>query len=289
MARLFYLENEIGERKDLNGVENIWLKNPTGLGINTSGNFADIRKGFFSRISGDIEPQGEIIGDLEFRLENDPYEDYRELVNWLSQDYELYFVYNPYGDREFYRTIEINYFTKTEKEFSGLLYVNFSFACLTPWYDFFPFDTKIDHAAAGYKRYDFSYNYTYPASIQLGTIYNKSTGHIPAAITLEYEGTLINPSITITGVDTGTEYGSCDISASLISTDKLIYSSRYGVSKVQKESAAGVITDLIGSVDISKNPFPKLPSSEYCSIVLSSSATIVNDADIKIYNYYRSV
>ena len=289
MARLFYLENSIGQRKDLNGLENIWLKNPAGLGMNTSGAFADIRKGFFSRISGDIEPQGEIVGDLEFRLSNDPYEDYRDLVDWLSLDYEFYFVYNPYGSKEYYRTIEINYLSKTEKEFSGLLYIPFSFACLTPWYILLPFQTEIEPASADFKRYDFTYDYVYPAARQSQAVEVNAIGHIPAAFTLEYTGALTNPSIILTGTSTGTVYGQCDITETLIATDKLIYSSEYGASSVQKEDSGGTITDLISDVDISKNPFPHIPLSEPCDLSLESGVAITATATVKVYNYYRSV
>jgi len=286
MARLFYLENEIGDRKELNGAENIWLKNPSGLGINLSGSFADIRKGFFTRISGNIEPQGEIVGDFEFRLSNDPYEDYRDLVDWMAQDYELYFVYNPYGEREFYRTIEINYFTKTEKEFSGLLYINFSFNAITPWYDFTPIAPSID--VTEYKTYDFEYNYIYPTALLTQNINVSAIGHIPAAYTVGYSGYMVNPSIKIIGNDTGAIFGQCDVTAIISPTDSFSYSSRYGDTHIQKTDSSGTVTNLIENVDISKEVFGRIPLTEICTLTITTE-NVLTATDVEIFDYYRSV
>ena len=87
--RKFYLENSIGERKPLNGETGIYFQNPAGLGMVLNPSFADNKRGFFVKTSGDIEPQGEIVGDLVFVRNGDPYENYRnanvaELQNFIN-------------------------------------------------------------------------------------------------------------------------------------------------------------------------------------------------------------
>ena len=286
MGREFFLENSNGERRALNGEINIFLKNPIGLGLDISGNYADLRKGFFSFTSGDIEPQEEILGDLEFRLANDPYEDYRELVDWLAQDFDLFFVYKPFGSIEFFRTVKLNYLNKTEKEFSGLLYVAFSFACITPWYVFTPISPAVD--ATEYKSYDFKYNYIYPSLLLTQDINVSAIGHIPAAYTVDYSGFMVNPSIKIIGNDTGIIFGQCDVTATINSTDSFSYSSRYGDTHIQKTDSGGTVTNLIGSVDISKEVFGRIPLTEICTLTITTE-NVLAATDVEIFDYYRSV
>ena len=287
--RKFYLENSIGERKPLNGEIGIYFQNPAGLGMVLNPSFADNKRGFFVKVSGDIEPQGEIVGDLVFFRNGDPYENYRDFINWISQGYDLHFVYKPYGTAEFYRTVDVNRITKTEKQSLNTLSSPVSFACLTPWFSLTPSATAISPALSAYKRYPYTYPYVYPAARQNSAVQVSAIGHLPAAYTLQYTGLLINPTIKLMGVGSRITYGECDISATVESTDTLFYSCGYRDAQVYKTAADGSITDLIGSVDIAKEVFGRIPLSEPCEIVLTSSAAITNTAAIKVYNYYRSV
>ncbi len=287
--RKFYLENSIGQRIDLNGATGIRFINPAGLGFDLTGTYASLGTGFFVDISGDEEPQLPIVGDIIFSR-GETYSTYRDFLDWLMQDYDLFFVYCPFETREYYRKVKMSYMSKTEKETVNILRAPVSFAPLTPWFLPTPFRTIINYASTGYKRYPYRYPYRYPASRQEGAVEVTVIGHLPAAIRLEYAGLLTNPSIVITGETTGKIYGQCDISATLESTDKLLYSSEKNNSYIKKQAADGTITDLIDVVDVAdeaKEPFPEIPAVEPCRVALVSSTAITNNADIWIYNYYR--
>jgi len=288
----FYLENSIGERKDLNKAPSgsyIEFRNPSGLGEIASPGCVDIRRGFFKKISGAIRPQIPITGDLFFYNHGaDPYNDFRSLGDWLHKGHDLYFIYKP-ADIEYHRKVELDYITKTQKTAFDILETPCSFLPLTPWYTATPVATAISPATSGYKRYPYSYSYVYPAARQNSAVQASTIGHEEAAYSLEYTGILTNPAITLTGISSGIIYGDCAITGSFSSLDTLFYTCEYLNSRVYKMAVDGTITDLIDVVDISKEVFGRIPLGETCEIRLASSTAITNAAIIKIYNYYQVV
>ena len=215
--RKFYIENGLGSRQSLNGEKGIFLSNPTGLGVNLSPSFADLHKGFFRPISGDSEPQSTIAGDLVFIGDN-AYADYRAFVDWCAVSDDLFLIYKPYGNTEFYRKVRINYLTKTELTDTRWLSVPMSLACLTPWYRATPSKMTMSTEEGNVMQYPFSYasDLIYSSSnagsmaVDLGT-----AGHIPAAFVLNYSGEIINPKITLKGSTTGQTYGVCALNITL--------------------------------------------------------------------------
>ena len=72
-------------------------------------------------------------------------------------------------------------------------------------------------------------------------------------------------------------------------SDTLVLSTRYNNSYVKRISASGEETDLLDALDLSTDPFFRVPITEPCTISVEAGAVITGRADLLIYYYYRSV
>ena len=290
-TRKFYLENAAGERRDLNGKERIYLSDPVGLGITLAQSYADLGSGFFSPISTESEPQQQPGGTLNF-TGPDPYADYRELINWMSEAEELALVYLPYGTEEYFRRVDINYLSKGELNFVRWLTVPVSFNTLTPWYRATPSKLTLAVTEGNELRYPYYYTedliYGSSSTAAMSADIAKG-GHVPAAIRLSYTGSILNPRISLIGAQTGKTYGICSIGAQLGGSDTLEYSTLQRDSYARVRSAAGTATDLLDKLDLSTEPFFRIPLSEPCVLEIAADAEFSGTANLQIYYYYRSV
>ena len=240
--RKFFMENETGARWDLNGKTGVWLSNPEGLGVNLNNGYADWENGFFKNTGSKAEPQGNVVADIVFVKK--AYETYRSFLNWISAARELVLIYSPYEPLEFYRRVELQYLTKGELGAGKWLTTPISLPCLTPWY--------------------------LPTALRI-------------ALTKQTETAMRYPVITLTGAASGKVYGKCIITAELSAEDtiELFTSPRDGY--IRMISADGTEKDLIdtNAVDITEDPFLRIPLEESCHLSLS--------AEVQIFFYFRSV
>lgn len=290
-ARKFYLENAAGERRDLNGRDRIYFTEPVGLGITLAQSYADLGSGFFSPISTGSEPQQQPGGTLNF-TGPEPYADYRELINWMSEADELVLVYVPYGTEEFYRRVDINYLSKGELNFVRWLTVPISFNTLTPWYRATPSKLTLAVTEGNELRYPYYYTedliYGSNSTAAMSADIAKG-GHVPAAIRLSYTGSILNPRISLIGAQTGKTYGICSIGAQLGKSDTLEFSTLQRDSYARMRTANGAVVDLLDELDLSAEPFFRIPLSEPCTLEISADGAFSGTADLQIYYYYRSV
>lgn len=290
--RKFWLENSIGERRPLNNENGIFLSNPTGLGATLTPTSINMRHGFFSRVAIDEEPQNSISGDLVFARDCCSYADYRGFADWVFAATKLYFIYNPYGEKEFYRRVEVDYLTKTEMARGEWLSVPFNLLCFTPWYS--PENVILSVSSGGEDsfKYDFSYtpNLAYSASYGGDVSASMtSTGHIPAALKVIYRGAIINPIISVQNAN-GVLIGKCKITAQLDHTETLLFSSAYLDSYVVKRKADGTYEDLISKVDLLGDPFFKIPPNEEFALIIEASDSIqASKVEARVFYYYRTV
>lgn len=105
--RRFYLQNEIGERKNLQTRGELFFSSPTGMGFANTNAYAQTG-GFFTRTSAE-HVQGAIAGELVFG----GYAEYRALADWIFSGYELQIVYAPAND-EYIADIDIVSISKGE-------------------------------------------------------------------------------------------------------------------------------------------------------------------------------
>jgi len=284
----YYLENGTGERFSLNVGDNAMLKNISGLGMTAKDTFADIGDGFFAATEEKFS-QGNIVFDIVFFT--DAMNAYKAFVDWVTQSDEMYFVYNPAETQEYYRRVRIGYLTKTYRDAMGILTVPTSLMCLTPWYTLRNVQIELTKQTEDAIRFPFTFDTNlYFGSSEIGDYAALITGagHISSALRIAYTGAATNPVITLT--DNGSVIGKCKITKTLIANDVLEVSSEYSDAYV-KMTRGTTVTDLIddNSVDITFNPFCRVPAGHTCEIRLSADEELTGTATCKIISYYRSV
>lgn len=290
--RKFYLENETGVRWDLNGKTGVRLSNPAGLGVKLNNQYADLENGFFKNIGSKAEPQRSVVADVVFTKK--AYETYRSFLSWISEARELILIYSPYEPLEFYRRVEMQYLTKGELGAAKWLKTPISLACLTPWY----LPTALRIALTKQSETAMRYPFTYNTVLRYGTSSIGSyaadiapDGHLPASMRFVYKGAAKNPVITLTGAASGKVYGKCIITAELSAEDTIELFSSPRDGYIRKISADGTETDLIdtNAVDITEDPFLRIPLEESCHLQLSAEDALSGNAEVQVYYYYRSV
>lgn len=288
--RTFYMEDQKGERIALNNETGIFLYHPSGLGIAYGHSYGESGTGFFLRQKDGIE-QLEIGGSLIFTGgEKTPYERYREFIDWIYAAEELYFVYCPYSPNEYYRRVDVQTIEKSELNQYGMLECGISLLPMTPWYLPSPIYINFGDDQEDAMRYSFWYtdDLIYGIGSNDYTAEITARGHIPSAVKVTFKGEAINPVLTLRGSATRKVYGVCSISESFQESDTLVFSSAEQDSYVKKIDASGNETDLLDKIDITTNPFFRVPLSEPCELTISGD-TIYGDASMMLYVYYRGV
>lgn len=318
--RKFYLEDQKGERVPLNNETGIFLYQPEGLGIEYSHDYGESGSGFFIRIKDGVSqldtsftlvfPPGEmlveydgsralageaivgiaLVGDVpEITIES-PYERYKKFLDWIYRAEELYFIYKPYGNNEYYKHIEIRSIEKTEYDEYGSLQPKVTITPLTPWYLPNPIHINFGEDSENAMRFDYVYNdeLVYGIGNQDYMAEVEASGHIPSAIKLTFKGQVIDPVFTLRGAATRKVYGECKIDGIFVSTDTIEFSTAEQDSYVKKIDKQGNETDLLDSIDITTNPFFRVPLSEPCEVTLSGDG-ILGKISMLQYVYYRGV
>lgn len=282
--RKFYIENEKGERYSLNGDSGMFLDNPAGLGQTMSPTSADIHKGFFKDITGDVEPQSAITGDLVFT--QNAYELYRTFTMWLNKATELYLVYSPNDKDEYRRRVSLDFLQKTQLESTRWLRCPVSFQCLTPFYKAKATTLSMDEVGNAMRytyRYDSELRYA-ASSLPGMSCEIQGQGHIPSAIRFAVTGYLANPELTLTGQNTGKVYGKMKLNTTTSASQTLTVITRYGETSVTINN-----NDALAYVDLSYDPWLRVPNTEKCDLVLSSDDDMNVSVELLMYDYFRTV
>lgn len=289
--RKFYFLNDSGERWPLQGEKGVYLTDPTGLGVSLAQTYADLQNGFFVGVSSANEPQSAPHATLLFV--RPAYATYRQLINWLAAAGSLELVYCPFGSDEFHRRVDVQAISKGELDEHAFLSCELSMLARSPWFKAAAARLEISSETVDESlRYDIVYTddliYGEDATSSLsGTLH--PNGHVPAAISVTFYGGAASPVISLTGQLTGKLYGACRISDTLAVGETLLFSSDYLDSHVYKLTAQGETVDLLAKIDISGDPFFRLPLTEPCTLTIAAQAAISGAADVEVFYYYRSV
>ena len=277
--RRFYLENSIGERRDLQTAKECFLRAPSGLGWADTNAYASAQ-GFFPRVFS--EPtQAAPVGDLVFG----GYEDYRDFADWVHKGYDLTLIYSP-DEIEYRIDVDLLSVQKGEINLWGRLECPFVMAAKTPWYKPTTRELVIAPPASetGYRRYTYKYTTQYAASSLVNQVEIYANGHLPAALYVVCPGPLLNPKLTLLG-PAGDEIGVLDLNGVSIEADeKFYYSTRFGNIGVWRDGV-----DLLSELDLNNNNFFDVPTGQNCTLRLESDTDIETTATIQLYEYYRSV
>ncbi|MEG0913709.1 MAG: hypothetical protein RSG53_08890 [Oscillospiraceae bacterium] len=281
--RKFWLKNSLGENYGLNGESGMRLINPFGFGYQLAPTYGALNHGFYAVTNKKKEPQGQCGGDLVFTRAN-PYADYMVFVDWMNKGYELEFAYQPL-DVQFFSSVEIDTFEKTEIGDGGYLTVPVVFNKLTPWYKQNPISMRLEPSSSGgdSKRYTYRYPYRYQTGRFSSSVEVRAQGHIPSGLVIAIAGPLTNPVFTLTDVLSGEEYGRMKLRTTVQSGSIVTFSTI--------ENRSGIDIDGVDAsqyLNLANENFFQIPLNKTCELTLSADTNVVTTALIQIYDYYRS-
>lgn len=293
--RLFYLENESGDRKPLNNEAGVFLYLPEGLGVYYDDTYMDVGEGFFTRLKKAVS-QRALSCKLCF-IGNSPYQLYQEFIDWCIQSEKLYLIYKP-RSIEYYRQVSIESFSKSEINEHHYLESATSLKFLTPWYLPTALSTQIEEVtdtAAIYNvsRYDVA---TYSGGV-IGDQFSAEftgNGHIPSSIFVRLSGqisAISNLKLSLINKATGTTLGECSLSTGFNPGETLEYSSEYSDSYVRKRSSNNEVSDIIDFVDVTKEPFFRVPVTGNYLLKIEGDNLQGSGAVITafVYRYFKGV
>lgn len=289
--RKFYLENEIGSRVGLNNEDGIFFYQPENLGLEFEHEYATTGSGFFSMTkfaTTQLQPSGTLIF-----IPNDSkgaYDRYRELIDWIYSGEELFLVYAPTEKEEFYRKVTIQSLAKGELDTHAVLWCEVIFSVLTPWYLPIPLHVSFGEEGDDAMSYPFYYtdDLVYAVGSKDYSAEVSPSGHMPAAVKITFKGLIINPVFSVMGLASRKVLGECAIEGEFGANDTLILSTAEQDSYIICKDSEGNETDLLDSIDITKNPFFRLPLNEPCEVSISGDS-ILGTAEMQVYAYYRGV
>lgn len=281
--RKFWIKNSLGESYGLNGESGMRLCNPFGFGFRLSPTFGSLNRGFFLITNSQKEPQGQCGGDLYFTGVN-PYADYTRFVDWLNKGYDLEFAYQP-NDEQYFSSVVIDTFDKTEIGVGGYLEVPIVLNRLTPWYKQNPLSLRLEPSSSseGSKRYTYRYPYRYQTGRFSSSVEVRAQGHIPSGLIITIAGPLTNPVFTLTDVLTGEEYGRMKLNTTVQGGSSVVFS-----TLENKASIAIDGEDASKYLNLANENFFQIPLNRTCELSLSADTSVVTTALIQIYDYYRS-
>lgn len=284
MVRKFNLKNEKGQTFSLMDIHNYCLLTaPAGLGYEYVTEYSQLGDTFITNLRS--MGQGQISGQINFLN----YDNYRKMVNFIESSEKLYLSYIvPYknGDREYLKDIQLQSMTKTEIQPNGVISESIVIDCLSLWYET---NTAIYEISGELKiiRWDFTWD-SYFSGYNARNLKINNTGHTDAAIEVEIDGQVVNPKIQLY-IDNEL-YQSVNITDTIATNQKLLYSSRENNFYIEKELVDGTIESLfnLSNIDFSADNVLRIPKNRSCELSLTADNDIEH-AQIIIYVYYKAV
>lgn len=284
MVREFKLVNEKGEQYSLMDIQNYCLiTDPAGLGYSYSTTYKQVGNTFISSLRK-LE-QGQISGIVNFIN----YDNYINLVNFIERSKKLQFLYKiPLKNNEiveYYKDVNIQGLTKTQKQTNGIISETITFDCLSLWYEQKEIIYTIEADEEEF-RWDFTWDVRF-IDYANRVINFINEGHVDAAIEAELDGRLINPSI-VASINNKT-YAELSLTVVIGENEKLLYSSKQDNLYIMREKANQTLENLFKKdyIDVNKQNIFRLPKGN-SEIMLKAENEVLN-AKLKIYVYYKVV
>lgn len=284
MVRGFRLVNEKGQEYSLMDIYNYCLlTEPEGLGYSYDSEYEQLGNTFITNLRK--MGQGQISGQLNFKN----YDNYRNLIDFIESSESLRIAYKvPYSDgaREYFKDVEIQEITKTEKQTNGIISETINFDCLSLWYEENTVIYSVE-PASNEMRWDFRWDSRFSDYTSRGMSY-VNNGHIEAPIHAKIKGPLVNPKIELY-IDNQI-FQTVEINTTLSEYESLIYDSRENQFEISKINSDGTKTSLfsLDYIDFSNDNVIRIPKNKSCTINLAADNEVL-DAQLTIYPRYKSV
>ena len=230
MVREFKLINEKGQDYSLMDVyEHILLSDPSGLGYSYSTDYQQLGNTFLINLRK--MEQGRISGTANFL----DYDNFKSFVDFVESSESLKFGYKiPYKDgsiKEYFKDVEIQNISKTQKQTNGIFSEAVVFDCLSLWYE----ENTVIYTITPQEneiRWDFTWDSRFIDYDTRKLVYINN-GHTEAPIEIAMEGHLVNPKIEL--YVEGQLYQTVEVTVEIQEYEKILYDTRENNFYIKKE------------------------------------------------------
>lgn len=284
MVRKFRLVNEKGQDFSLMDLYNYcFLSNPDGLGYNYETEYQELINTFIENIRR--LAQGQISGTANFVN----YDNYRNFIDFIENSEKLRFSYIvPYqnGEKEYFKDIQIQSISKTQKQTNGILSETVVFDCLSLWYE----ENTITYTVEPLEneiRWDFEWDSKF-SDYDSRNLQYINKGHVEAPIYVEIDGQVVNPKLEL--YVEGELYQSVKVTTTFAQYEKLIYDSRENQFAILKEKTDGTTESLfsLDYINFENDNVIRIPKNRSCELRLTADNEVLN-ARLTIYPRYKAV
>lgn len=284
MIRKFRLVNEKGQDFSLMDLYNYcFLSNPDGLGYNYETEYQELINTFIENIRR--LAQGQISGTANFVN----YDNYRNFIDFIENSEKLRFSYIvPYqnGEKEYFKDIQIQSISKTQKQTNGILSETVVFDCLSLWYE----ENTITYTVEPLEneiRWDFEWDSKF-SDYDSRNLQYINKGHVEAPIYVEIDGQVVNPKLEL--YVEGELYQSVKVTTTFAQYEKLIYDSRENQFAILKEKTDGTTESLfsLDYINFENDNVIRIPKNRSCELRLTADNEVLN-ARLTIYPRYKAV
>jgi hypothetical protein len=284
MIREFTLINEKGQVFSLMDIRNYCLLTvPNGLGYAYETSYEKLGNSFIENLR-ELQ-QGVITGELNFAN----YDNYNSFVNYIENSNKLRLSYKiPFKNKpsiEYFRDIHIQSIGKREIQLIGIITEPIVFECKGLWYEenqtIFKIEPEDDEI-----RWDFYWDSRFNSYNNRSIAFNNQ-GHTEAPFTVEIEGKVINPIISIYVNDKLIDV--LNVNITIEQYEKLLYSTIENDLYLHKQEVDGSLTNIFNFpyVNINNNNIFKLPKG-VSEIRITAENDVLN-AKLNIYPQYKAV
>lgn len=271
----YFLENEKGERYELNDGISTAFKLTSSLGFDKNFKFEQINNNF---IKNTVKiNQGKLTGQLTFLMENKEI----EFINYIELSKEIKFV-QVKNSIEFFMDVELEQF-KINKEYDFANPINITLACKSLWYEKKEIVYNIS-PILNEVRWNYKFNSRFKSYNNRNILF-ENNGHVVAPIKLELEGYLINPFISICSNEE--EIYRINFDFTLKQNEKILYCTKDTDMYIYKQENDGTLTNLFDELDLKNTNFFKLPKG--VSEIVISAENDITKAKLIIYVEYEIV
>lgn len=284
MVREFKLVNEKGQEYSLMDIYNhCLLTDPSGLGYSYSTEYEQLGNTFVTNLRK--FEQGQISGTANFLS----YDNYKNLVDFIEASESLRFSYKiPFqnGQKEYFKDVQIQSITKTQKQTNGIISETVTFDCLSLWYE----ENTITYTVEQLEneiRWDFEWDSRF-SDYASRTLQYINQGHIEAPVYIEIDGNVVNPVIELY-VD-GELYQTVEVKTTIAQYEKLIYDTRENQFTIAKQNTDGTLQSLfsLDYINFENDNVIRIPKNKSCEIRLTADNEVLN-AQLTIYPRYKAV
>ena len=284
IVREFKLVNEKGQEYSLMDIYNhCLLTDPSGLGYSYSTEYEQLGNTFVTNLRK--FEQGQISGTANFLS----YDNYKNLVDFIEASESLRFSYKiPFqnGQKEYFKDVQIQSITKTQKQTNGIISEAINFDCLSLWYEENTTTYTVEQLENEI-RWDFEWDSRF-SDYASRTLQYINQGHIEAPVYIEIDGNVVNPVIELY-VD-GELYQSVEVKTTIAQYEKLIYDTRENQFTLAKQNTDGTLQSLfsLDYINFENDNVIRIPKNKSCEIRLTADNEVLN-AQLTIYPRYKAV